>query len=306
MTALRAFEAASRHGSFKQAAIELSVTPAAISHQIKELEERLGAVLFVRLNRGLKLTRAGERLAQVTQEAFCRIAQTLGALAEDGLVAGSKDLRVSTAPSFGSKFLAPRLHRFRSTYPGLSMTLSAEESLRDVARDRGVDVVVRYGPGASNRSLHAEKLWSRVDIIAVCSPELRPHLAAAGLASLLTCDLLRTAQPGGLAGVGWCAWLAAAGLNTAEAEVVVERGTLFGTTQMAIEAAAAGRGIALAPAVLVAEDLKLGRLARPFAFRLADANAFWLIYRHASAGELRVRSFASWLREEALLATQDA
>jgi LysR family glycine cleavage system transcriptional activator len=75
---------------------------------------------------------------------------------------------------------------------------------------------------------------------------------------------------------------------------------------MAIEAAAAGRGVALAPAVLVDEDLKRGRLASPFAFRLADANAFWLIYRHASEGELRVRSFASWLREEAGLAARDA
>jgi DNA-binding transcriptional LysR family regulator len=309
VAALRAFEAASRHGSFKHAAIELGVTPAAISHQIKALEARLAAALFVRLNRGLRLTEAGELLAKVTQEAFGRIAETLGALAKDGIVTGSTALRVSAAPSFGGKFLAPRLHRFRRAYPGLSVALSAEGSLLDVARDQGVDVVVRYGLGVTDRSLHAEKLWPRVDIIAVCSPELRPRLESAGLASLLTCDLLRTAQPGvptGRSGAGWRAWFAAAGLKTPEIEVAVERGTLFGTTQMAIEAAAAGRGVALAPAVLVDEDLKRGRLASPFAFRLADANAFWLIYRHASEGELRVRSFASWLREEAGLAARDA
>lgn len=305
IAALRAFEAASRHASFKHAAAELHVTPAAVSHQIKVLEARLGSAVFIRLNRGLRLTPTGERLAKVTQEAFAAIAGEVEALMHDGLAAGSEELRVSTAPSFGAKFLAPRLHRFNAGHPRISVTLNAESALQDIAQDRGVDVVVRFGPGVSDRTLHAEKLWSRLDIIAVCAPEMLGRLAAGAPACLLSCDLLRTVQPGaptGRAAAGWHAWFTAAGLVSPQVDAAVARGTVFGTTQMAIEAAAAGRGIALAPAVLVAEDLRVRKLASPFAVRFTDINAFWLIYRRASAGELRVRTFADWIRREAELA----
>jgi LysR family transcriptional regulator, glycine cleavage system transcriptional activator len=115
--ALRAFETAARLGSFKAAADELGVTPAAVSHQVKSLETYLGAALFERLHRALRLTRVGKRLADTASKSLGDLERALDDLAESGLVAGGKTLSVSAAPTFAAKWLAPRLHEFQASHP---------------------------------------------------------------------------------------------------------------------------------------------------------------------------------------------
>ena len=299
--ALRAFEAAARLGSFKAAAAELAITPAAISHQVKALEAHLGALLFTRLHRSLRLTEAGERLAATLGEAFLSIRQVLTELTSDGLSSTRSTLVVSAGPTFASKWLAPRLHRFHDLHPRIELRLLADPALADLAHDPGVDVAVRYGAGGYDAQLHAEPLWPEGRIVPVCAPSL-----AAGLtddpATLLDHMLLRTALPAPPAGMprpDWTAWLVAAGMTAAAAAGAGERGLLFNNTQLALEATLTGRGIALAPAVLVEDDLRNGRLAAPYSITLDDPYRYWLLCRLDRIDETRIRAFASWIRNEA-------
>src|SRR4051794_16205019 len=157
--ALRAFEAASRLGSFKAAAAELGVTPAAVSHQIKSLEDALGLSLFERLHRSLRLTPAGEQLAGAAQEAFRLLERSLSSLADQGKLSGPSTLTVSAARSIAAKWLAPRLHRFHAQYPHVDLRLQGDDRRVDFSREAGIDVAVRYGPDPLDGGLDAVRLW---------------------------------------------------------------------------------------------------------------------------------------------------
>ncbi len=302
LNALRAFEAASRLGSFKAAANELAVTPAAISHQVGALEQHLGAALFDRLHRSLRLTDAGAQLAATVQQAFANIRNTLAELSADGLVAGPTTLCVSAAPSFATKWLAPRLHRFQETHPHIEFRLLADNALVDLARDLRVDVALRYGAEPREDNLHAEALWRSGEIFPVCAPSA-PAANLSDPSALLEQTLLRTAAPSGPSGSGridWAAWFAAAGVSDSIAIRAAARGPLFGNTQLALEAAIGGQGVALAPALLVEDDVRTGRLIKPFDLAVTDPFSYWLIYRRDRADEARIRTFADWLRREAV------
>jgi LysR family glycine cleavage system transcriptional activator len=302
--ALRAFESAARHGSFKAAAAELAVTPAAISHQIKTLETHLGLIVFERLNRGLRLTPTGTRLAATARDSFARLERLLEELAASGLMAGPTTLTISAAPSFATKWLVPRLHRFQAAHPEIELRLQAGDALADLAKSSGVDVALRYGGGDYGPGLRAERLWPGGEVVAVCAPTLVAAGALDGPADVIHHNLLRTAVPAirqrnsKTADGGWSAWLAAAGIAQSEAARVAAHGPLFGTSQLALEAAIAGRGLALSPTVLVADDLAAGRLVKPFAISLADPFGYWLAYAVERAGESRIRAFARWIRQE--------
>lgn len=305
--ALRAFESAARHNSFKAAAAELAVTPAAISHQIKGLEEHLGLTLFERLNRGLRLTSGGARLAEAAGDAFARLDTVLEGLEAGGQMAGAAMLTISAAPTIAAKWLVPRLHRFQALYPAIDLRLQAGDALADLAGGGGVDVALRYGPGDYGSELHAEKLWPEGVIVAVCAPSLLATGSLQKSADVLRHSLLRVAVPTtrqrvslGLADLaGWPAWLVAAGVMEAEAAKKVPLGPLFGTSQLALEAAVMGRGLALVPRMVVADDIAAGRLIQPFAIGIPDIFAYWLVYAAARADEARIRAFARWVREEA-------
>jgi DNA-binding transcriptional LysR family regulator len=305
--ALRAFEAAARHNSFKAAASELAVTPAAVSHQIKRLEDHLGLTLFERFNRGLRLTASGMRLAETAGDAFAGLEQVLGELEAGGQMAGAATLTISAAPTIGAKWLVPRLHRFQAAHPGIDLRLQAGDALADLAGGAGIDVALRYGPGDYGSELHAEKLWPQGEIVAVCAPSLLAVGPLEAPADVLRHSLLRTAVPATRQRVskdptdlaGWPAWLAAAGVMQIDAAKKVPLGPLFGTSQLALEAAVMGQGLALVPRMVVADDIAARRLIQPFAIGIPDIFAYWLVYAEARANEARIRAFARWIREEA-------
>jgi LysR family glycine cleavage system transcriptional activator len=305
-TSLRAFEAASRLGSFKDAARELSVTPTAISHQIKRLETHLGLAVFERLHRSLQLTPAGEILAAEAQDAFLRLGRTLDRLRLEGKVAGPDILTVSVVPSFATKWLAPRLHEFQAAYPRIGLRIVADETLVDLRRDRIVDVALRYGPGPYGKELYARRLWPKGEIIAVCAPALAKQPALRSPAGLARHMLIRTAAPASRSqtrrnrpGSEWPAWFAAAGVTVDGAIRKALEGPIFSASQLAIEAAVAGRGIALAPKLLAEGDIASGRLVRLFSTSIADPNAYWVLCRADRAREGRIRIFIKWIGEQA-------
>ena len=285
-TSLRAFEVASRLGSFKAAARELSVTPTAISHQVKRLETHLGLALFERLHRSLQLTPAGEVLAVEAQGAFLRLEQTLGNLKLQGVMAGPESLTVSAVPSFATKWLAPRLHGFQAAHARIGLRIVADEVLVDLRRDRIVDIAVRYGAGPYGAGVHAQRLWPKGEIIAVCAPALARDPSLRSPAGLAQQMLIRTAPPAprkpsrrAPLRSDWLAWLAAAGVPIDGAVRRALEGPIFSASQLAVEAAVAGRGVALAPAVLDERDIASGRLVRLFATSLPDPNTFWILCR---------------------------
>lgn len=291
LSALRAFEAAARTLSFQQAAARLFVTPAAVSHQIRRLEEHLGVPLFVRGHRSVELTAVGAELAASLGEAFARIETAL----ERAAPATTSELRVGTMESFAAKWLAPRLHRFQHERPDLRVHLETGDALGGLGGG-GVHVAVRYGPGGY-AGVHAERLLE-APVSPVCAPEL-----AAGTAPPLASPddlrhhvLLHDRSATGRAGVpDWPAWLAAADVASVDAS----RGPVFDSIYLAQEAAIAGHGIALGVAPLVAEDLRRGRLVQPFGPALGNAYAFWMVHREGAGADPAVDAFRRWLRDEA-------
>jgi LysR family glycine cleavage system transcriptional activator len=307
-TSLQAFEAASRLASFKDAARELAVTPTAVSHQIRRLEAQLGFPLFERLHRSVQLTARGEVLASEVQDTFGRLHRSLARLRLEGRAAGSDTLTVSVVPSFASKWLAPRLHEFQALHPRIGLRIVADEALVDLRRARLVDVALRYGPGGGyGKALHAQRLWATGEIVAVCAPALIRAAPIRSAADVKRHMLIRTAPPAlsrrakaRQPGTDWLAWLNAAGVATdAAIEKKVMAGPLFSASQLAIEAALAGQGIALAPKILVERDLASRRLKQLFSVGIPDPNAFWVLCRADRVRESRVRIFMRWLGDEA-------
>ena len=291
LNALRAFEAAARHLSFQAAAGQLFVTPAAISHQVRRLEDWLGVRLFHRGHRAVALTTEGEALAATLGELFGRLD-----LALDQAIATRKaDLRVSTVESFAAKWLAPRLHRFHDGHPDLRVRIETGNARSDFSRD-GVDLAIRYGPGGY-AGVSAEKLMD-APAFPVCAPSLAgdPSRPLAAPGDLRHHMLLHDDSAAGRPSVpDWPAWLASAGAPGVDPA----RGPVFASIYLAQEAAIAGHGVALGIAPLVEEDLRLGRLARPFDHAVDNAHAFWIVHPRGAEANPSVNAFCRWLRAEA-------
>jgi len=293
LNALRAFEAAGRHLSFRKAAEELNVTPAAISHQVKALEEYCGAPLFRRLTRALLLTDAGQAALPLLGEGLDRLAEAAAGMRahEDGPV-----LTVSVAPSFAAKWLVPRLDRFRAAYPDFDIRVDATDRVIDFARE-SADVAVRYGPG-KYPGLHADCLMSEVSS-PVCSPRLlegsHPLRTPADLRhhTLLHVDWKEESE----AAPNWRMWLLAAGLHDIDAT----RGLSFNHESMAVQAAIEGHGVVLGGSVLVGDDLAAGRLVRPFDLSLSDPLNFsyYVVSPEADVDRPKVAAFRLWMIAEA-------
>lgn len=291
LNALRAFEAAARCQSFQVAAGQLFVTPAAVSHQVKRLEVYLGVTLFRRGHRSVELTREGAALAASLGELFAGLDLAL----DRATATATADLRISTVESFAAKWLAPRLHRFHHICPVPKVRVETGDAHSDFAGD-GIDVAIRYGPGAY-AGVSAERLME-APVFPVCAPAL----LASGARPLAVPDdlrhhtLLHDESAAGHVGVpDWPAWLAAAGATRVDAS----RGPVFASIYLAQEAAVAGHGVALGVAPLVEEDLRLGRLARPFQHALDNPHAFWLVHRHGADANPAIDAFCRWLRQEA-------
>jgi LysR family glycine cleavage system transcriptional activator len=308
LNALRAFVSAARHLSFASAAKELHVTPAAISHQIKGLEEHLRLRLFRRMARGLELTRAGQTLLPKMREGFTRMGEALDemrAIEEPGTLA------VSAATSFATRWLAPRLHRFVAAHPDLDVTINASTRLIDPKQDaiatgdalsgspmEDADIVVRFGTGAYP-GFRVDKLLP-VSVTPMCSPRLaegknpgsQPLRTPADLRhQVLIHDNVSLDNGGPL----WDAWLAAAGI----AEFDTSHGLRFSHAMLALEAAAEGMGVALGMRVLAGPDLAAGRLVAPFEFSLPLTYAYYIVSDEPASGRSDVAAFRNWLLAEA-------
>ncbi|HJO97609.1 MAG: transcriptional regulator GcvA [Rhodospirillales bacterium] len=285
LNALRVFEAAARHLSFTRAAQELNVTQAAVSHQIKGLEEHLELKLFRRLNRALLLTDQGQAYFPPVRDALETLAQATKRLEVQD--AGGT-ITVSTLTSFAANWLVPRLRRFRTLCPDVDVHISTTDDVVDFGRDN-IDMAVRYGSGEW-RGLDAQRLMTE-EVFPVCSPSLLedgPPLrtpADLGRYTLLHDEMRED----------WRMWLLAAGADHLNAT----RGPGFQHSNLVVQAAIAGEGVALGRSVLVADDLAAGRLIKPFDISLPAEFAYYVVCPEADAKRPKVAAFREWLLDEA-------
>jgi LysR family glycine cleavage system transcriptional activator len=311
LNALRAFEAAARLLSFKKAAAELNVTPAAVSHQIKGLEEYLGVKLFQRLSRALELTDTARACVPKLTEGFGALAQAVDILRTREQ--GSSALTVSVAPSFAARWLMPRLHRFVTAHPEIDVRVQARmRQVNDAGttppRERetihawvaDADLAIVYGRGGY-RGLKAEHLLA-LTVAPICSTKLltgiRPLRRAEDLRHFL---LLHDdtgyhydGQP------FWEMWLRAAGA----AEVDASHGPHFSHAALALEAAADGLGVVASIPALAEADISGGRLMLPFELQVPLAASYYMVCTEDAAQRPKVAAFCNWLRAEAKLSTR--
>jgi LysR family glycine cleavage system transcriptional activator len=282
MAALRAFEAAARLLSFKQAAAQLHRTPSAISHQIRALEADLGASLFHREPGGLRLTDAGRSYLEGVRAALERLGEAGSRLRRDH---GGGAVTISLFPSLAVRWLIPLLNDFRAQHPGIEIELVS--SVRQADFDSGgIDAAIRFGagpwPGLQCDALMAEEQFP------VCAPALAagpPRLCKP--ADLAQTQLLHNgAHPG-----EWAAWLAAAGV----AGVNAETGPVFDASNEVLAAAANGMGVALGRTPLVAADRQAGRLMAPFDLRIRTPGRYWLVAPPATAEREHLQALRTWL-----------
>jgi LysR family glycine cleavage system transcriptional activator len=285
LAAVRVFEAAARHGNFTRAAAELGMTQAAVSYQVRLLEERLGTPLFLRTPRRVTLTEAGARLAPVVSEALEAIRAAFEAVRGDADGA----LTVSSLHVFAANWLVPRLGAFRAAHPGVSVRLEVGNRLVDFAREE-VDVGVRSGFG-SWPGLEAHRLLD-VRFAPFCGPALLERAGGRleAPADLLRLPLLSPGDP------WWATWFEAAGVPCPG---LAERGAIrFDSQQMEGAAAIAGQGVAILTPELWAGEVAAGRLVQPFP-AVADAGrSYWLVYPAARRGSRKIRAFRDWLLAE--------
>jgi LysR family transcriptional regulator, glycine cleavage system transcriptional activator len=285
LSALRAFAAAGRHLSFQRAAAELSVTPTAISHQIKRLEEDLGIELFRRLTRKLQLTEAGRTLLPEVAGAFDKLANAVERVKASG---DSGMLTISALITLAYRWLAPRLPKFQARHPQIDVRLEASQRLVEFARDE-VDVGIRHGNGHWT-GLTAIKLFDDR-----FTPLISPKLLEKGPplntpADLVGYRLLRDSPY-----FEWEDWFEAAGA----AAPPEARGHRFDSSQLAVQAAEGGLGVALVHPDFFAEELESGRLVQPFPIIAENGKGYYLVYPPAFADRPKVAAFREWLLAEA-------
>jgi LysR family transcriptional regulator of beta-lactamase len=276
LNALRAFEASARHLSFTRAGLELHVTQAAVSHQVKALEERLGVVLFRRLPRGLALTDEGLALLPTLRDAFERIGEVLERF-EGGRVL--EVLSVGVVGTFAVGWLIPRLPAFRDAHPFVDLRLYTNNNRIDIAGE-GLDCAIRFGDGAWHGTEAVE--LSAAPMTPLCSPPSGERLSSP--AALAGEVLLRSYRA-----EDWPDWFAAAGLSPPAI-----RGPVFDSSWVMVEAAIQGAGVALAPAAMFGRDLEQGRLVRPFALEV-DTGRYWLTWLKSRPMTPALAAFRAWL-----------
>ena len=285
LDALRVFEAAARHLSFTQAADELNVTQAAVSQRIRSLEESLGVPLFKRLNRALLLSDDGQALYQPVRDA---LDQMMGAV--ESLRAGDATgvLTVTTMDSFAATWLVPRLKRFRDAHPEIDVRISTSDTLLDLTRE-DMDMGVRYGR-ADWPNLDVVRLMTE-EVFPVCSPALLER----GPPLEKPSDLARHTLLHDNLHENWRMWLLAAGAP----EVDATRGPGYYRSNLVIQAAVAGEGVALGRSVLVADELASGRLIKPFDVSLPVEFAHYVVSPQATRDQPKIKAFREWLLQEA-------
>ena len=282
LNSLRAFEAAARHLSFTRAAEELHVTQAAISHQVKALEERIGVKLFRRLTRGLLLTEDGHALLPDLREAFDRLAQAVDRIGRHG---GQGTLNISLLTTFALGWLVPRLPLFQAAHPSIDVRLTTTARLIDFAVE-DVDVAIRYGTGGWP-GLRSDKIFDDV-ITPLCNARFKEKLRKP--ADIFTVPLLHEQYEH-----DWRTWFRAAGLSVGQ----LKKGPIFDSTRVAIEAAIVGVGVACGAPSLFSAEIANGQLYQPFDLVVPNGKAYWLICPEATAERPKIKALREWMLEEA-------
>jgi LysR family glycine cleavage system transcriptional activator len=284
LQAIRVFEAVARHLSFTKAAAELGMTQAAASYQIKLLEERIGAPLFLRRPKQIELTEPGQRLAPAVSEAFSLLGGAYAAAraGADGV------LCVSTLLTFASNWLAQHLGSFQVAHPSLAVRVDTSNRVVDFARE-DIDIAIRSGggkwPGVETHMLF------KADFTPVLSPKLAASIGEVKEpADLLKLPIL---DPGD---VWWKEWFALAGLPTEE--LANRPGTSMGAQAYEANAAIAGHGVAIVTKALFTAELADGRLLQPFDLVGDDGHAYWLVYPTARRNVPKIRAFRDWILAE--------
>jgi len=280
LNALRAFEASARHLSFTRAATELCVTQAAISHQVKSLEQRLGVVLFRRLPRALALTDEGAALLPGLSESFERIANMLGQF-EGGHA--REVLNVGVVGTFAVGWLLRRLPLFREAHPFIDLRLSTHNNRVDIAAD-GLDYAIRFGDGAWHSTEAVPLLEAPLTVL--CAPEIARRLTTPR-------DIYHEVLLRSYRATEWPAWFHAVGLAPPAI-----RGPVFDASGTMVEAAMLGLGVALAPAAMFQRHLEAGRLRQPFDITMSTGR-YWLTWLKSKSPTTAMKSFRVWV--EAML-----
>jgi LysR family transcriptional regulator, glycine cleavage system transcriptional activator len=287
LNALRAFEAAARHLSMKEAAAELAVTPGAVSQLVRGLEERLGSVLFRRANRSLTLTEAGQAYFVPVRHAFRQIGEAtrrVQALPRAGM------LTVSSPPAFAASWLVPRLGRFSARHPDIELNIATTRRLANFAAD-GIDLAIRHGLGRYP-GLRCDRI-ATIAMIPVCSAGFlaatvrRPRQPA----DLLTLKLLHDAER-----QDWALWFQAQGV--VDVSHAALEGISFDDQTLLMRAAASDQGVALVTETLARPELDRGTLVRVLDVAWPQEFAYWLVYPRASANQPKTVAFRDWLLEE--------
>jgi LysR family glycine cleavage system transcriptional activator len=280
LAAVRVFEAAARHLNFTRAAAELGMTQAAVSYQVKLLEERVGAPLFLRGARNVALTEVGARLAGPSTQALDMIAAAYGTAREDG----DAVLAISSLHTFAANWLAPRLGGFQLAHPDIAVRLEISSHLVDFAREE-IDIGLRGGHGDwPGLVAHPLMPWR---FAPYASRELLERLDLRSPADLLSAPLISIDDP------WWPRWFAAAGVEAAD--LTGRPAVRIGMQQIQGTAAMSGQGVALLTPQLWADDIAAGRLVAPFDIVGEEPGGIWLVYPEAKRRSRKVRAFRDWL-----------
>ena len=287
LNALRSFDAAARHLSFAAAAAELGVTAAAVSVQVRRLEEWVGAPLFIRGHRSIALSGTGQTLAPRLTALFVEMERLLSGVADFE----ATSLQISAMPTFASKWVAPRLSSFIARHRHIQVRIVGADRRADFERD-GVDIGLRYGDG-DYPDLYCE-LIAQAMAFPVCSPALAARCGS-DPARIDPAQLLHDESSLVAPGLPtWSTWFAEAGVP----RDIDSSGVLFGNSHMSLSAAIAGQGFALGLAPLVDDDLAAGRLVKPFAVEIPSAFGFWFVCRKDRAHEPKIAAFRTWIFEQ--------
>ena len=285
LAATRAFEAAARRGSFTKAGEELGMTQAAVSYQIKVLEDRVGSPLFLRNARGVELTDAGVRFARKASESLDLLRDAFAEVRGQG----DETLVISSIPTFATNFLAQSLGCFQIDHPSIAVRVEVTDSLTDFSSG-DVDVAIRSGLEGGWPGLESDLL-----LPAVFTPMLSPKLAATigGVhepADLLKLPIVEPSDP------RWPIWFAAAGLP--DARLTEQPSLRFGSQVLEANAAIAGLGVGILTQSFYREAVALGQLFQPFDITCDDGQRYWLVYPEARRSTKKIRIFREWILDK--------
>jgi LysR family glycine cleavage system transcriptional activator len=283
LAAVRVFEAAARHENFTQAGAELGLTQAAVSYQIRILEERLGVPLFLRSKRRVTLSEAGRRVAPLVSGAFDGLSEAFSSIVDED----EGVLTISTPQTFSTNWLAARLGRFQVERPELAVRLQTSNAMTDFARD-DVDVAIRMGQGPWP-GLRRHFLF-HVHSTPMCTPEFRDRHAVTTPADVLRAPRLNPYD------IWWKIWLEAAGVSEPEEEP--PSGIRMDSQVTEGQAALSGHGLGMLTPMFWKTELASGRLVQPFPLVITESRAQWLVYPEHKRGRAKIRAFREWLLRE--------